>query len=280
MLVREVKPQPGDVLFTPGDIHFDAQDDGALTLAIKVAKAFRMNTCCLIGDTFDSIGISRHGRPARNFRFGKGTIKAEARAARPYIETIDAIVSSNRGPRPGGLHVLTGNHENWWRGVQDEFPGLLDHVWSDAYGDLFDGWHCYAEHTALKFGPLLVAHGHRLRGSLSINSAYNVLRNYPGQNTLYGHTHRIDACITPTFKYGAPVDHGAWTIGHLRDIATELKEPALGVHAERHKQGFALTHFFDAGGELRFKVDLIPIDRTSSGKPYCVVGGVYFEGER
>lgn len=278
MIVREITPLSGDVLLTPGDIHFDKQDDLALQLVCRVAQAFRVNTCALIGDTFDSVGISRHGRPARSFRFGKGTIKSEARAARPFIEEIDAIVSSNRDPRrPGGLYVLTGNHEHWWRAVQDDYPGLLDHPWFELYGDLFDGWHVLKEYTALRFGPLLVCHGHRLRGSLAQYSAASVLRNYPGQNTLYGHTHRVDQCVLPTYKYGSPVEHGAWTIGHLRDITLELKEPFLGPHAERHSQGFALTHFHDVGGDMRFNVTLVKIMRRPDGKPYCIVGGHLFE---
>jgi hypothetical protein len=273
-----MNPLPGDVLLTPGDAHFDKHDPQAWDLMLKVARAFRVNTCVLIGDTFDSIGVSRHGRPARSFRFGRGTIKAEAEAAQPYFETIEAIVGANRRPGDsGGLYCLTGNHEHWWRAVQDDVPGLLDHPWFELYGDLFDGWHVFKEYTALKFGPLLICHGHRLRGGLSKYSAASVLGNYPGQNTLYGHTHRVDSCITPTYKYGLTVDHGAWTIGHTRDIVLELKEPALGPHAERHKQGFALTHFFEVAGELRFKVDVVTIDRGPESQPYCVVGGVLFE---
>jgi hypothetical protein len=278
MLVRPVHPQSGDVLLVPGDIHFDKHDPPALDLMLDVAQAFRVNTCVLVGDTFDSVGISRHGRPARSFRFGKGTIKAEAAAARPYVEALDALVSSNRGAeRTGGLYCLTGNHENWWRAVQDDYPGLLDTPWHELYGDLFDGWHILQEYSALKFGPLLVCHGHRLRGSLSTYSAASVLRNYPGQNTLFGHTHRIDQCVLPTYKYGEPVEHGAWTIGHLGRIDLELRHPFLGPLSERHSQGFALVHFHDAGGDLRFNVTQVGVRRKPNGKPYCIVGGHLFE---
>lgn len=276
MLIKPIKTQSGDVTLIPGDIHADKQDDAALALVCKVAQAFRVNRCVLVGDTFDSVGISRHGRPARAFRFGRGTIKAEAKAIAPFLSSIEAIVCQNRGG-PGGLYVLTGNHENWWRLVQDEFPGLLDTPWFELYGDIFDGWHVLKEHTALRLGPLLVAHGHRLRGSLSKYSAASVLANYPGQNTLYGHTHRVDVATTPTYKYGSPVDHGAWTIGHLRDIRLELKDPHLGPFAERHQQGFALVSHFDVAGELRFNVDVVTIRRDRRNRPYCIVAGVLFE---
>ena len=281
MLVRPINPTLGDVWLIPGDIHFDAHDPRALAVMMKVAAAFRTNGVILVGDTFESAGISRHSRPGRKFRYGAGTIAAEAEAARPFVERLEALVAQNRGDRLGGLHVLTGNHENWFAAVQDEFPGLEDNPWHELYGDLFDGWHVWAESTALRLGSLLVCHGHRLRGSLSKYSAASVLANYPGQNTLYGHTHRVDQCLTPTYKYGNSVDHGAWSIGHMRDIKRELAQPVIGQFAERHKQGFALVSFHEPAdalfAELRFKVDVVTIDRTDGNSPYCVVGGVLFE---
>lgn len=276
MKVREIKVTSGDTYLIPGDIHADEQDDEALGLMVDIAVARRVNGVCLVGDTFESVGISRHGRPARRFRFGAGTIKAEADAIRPWLSSFKSLVRSYRGT-PGGLHVLTGNHERWWAAVQDEFPGLLDTDWPELYGDIFDGWHIHAEHTALKFGPLLVCHGHRLRGSLSSSSASSVLKNYPGQNTLYGHTHRVDSSITPSYKYGAPVRHGAWTIGHMKRMDIELKDPFLGPHAERHLQGFALVHFHEVEGEIRFQVEQVTVDRKNSGRPYAIVGGVLYD---
>lgn len=278
MLVREIDTWPGDVIGVPGDIHADKQDNEALRILFDVFRAFRVNTGVLVGDTMDSIGISRYPRLARDYRWGKGTIESEGNAIRPWLERFDALVSSNRdGHRIGGLHALTGNHERWTRFLADDYPGFLDTPWHEYYGDVFDGWHVWDEATALKFGPLLICHGHRLRGSLSVYSAASVLRNYPGQNTLYGHTHRVDSAVTPTYKYGVPVDHGAWTIGHMRDIRYELADPNLGPNAERHKQGGAVIHFFSVDGELRFKVDQVTIERKRDGKPFAVVAGVLFE---
>lgn len=276
MIVKPLNPKSGDVLLIPGDIHFDQQDDDALDLMLSVASGRRVNSVCLVGDTFESAGISRHGRPARKFRNGRATIEAERRAAEPWLAKLRNLAGYFRGT-PGGLHVLTGNHEHWWEGLQDDYPGLLDTPWVELYGTIFDGWHVHAEHVALKFGPLLVCHGHRLRGSLARSSAASVLANYPGQNTLYGHTHRVDACITPTYKYGLPVRHGAWTVGNMKRIDVELKDRFLGPHAERHLQGFALVDFYEIEGETRFTVELVTIDRKPSGAPYCIVGGVLYD---
>lgn len=277
MLVREIPTLPGDVYLIPGDMHFDKQDDRALHVMVNVARHRRVNGAIFIGDTFESSGISRHGRPSRRFRFGKGTIKSEERAARPWVDAITDIVQSNRpDTHLGGLYLLTGNHEHWWEGVQDEFPGLVDTPWYELYGDLFDDWHVFEEHDALKLGHLLVCHGHRLRGSLSRMSAAAVLANYPGQNTLYGHTHRVDVCTTPTYKYGEPVRHGAWTIGHMKAIIEEQKDRFVGPFAEKHQQGFAIVSFFSVNGDLRFHVEQAVIDRASDGSPYTSLGGTVF----
>lgn len=276
MIVKPTEINSGDVLLVPGDIHFDQQDDDALGLMLYVASSVNVNRVCLVGDTFESTGLSRHGRPARNFRIGRGTIESERRAATPWLSALRKLVKSKR-KKDGGLHVLTGNHERWWAMVQDDYPGLLDIPWSDMYGDAFDGWHVHSESIGLKFGPLLVCHGHWLRGSLARASAATVLANYPGQNTLYGHTHRVDSCITPSYKYGQQVRHGAWTIGHMKRQDIELTNEFLSPHAERHLQGFALITFYEVESEMRFGVEQVTIDRTPSGKPYCIVGGNLYD---
>jgi hypothetical protein len=280
VIVRNIDVKSGDVLLVPGDIHFAQQDDAALDLMLSVACGERVNSVCLVGDTFESTGISRHGRPARRFRLGAGTIRSEARAAAPWFSALRNVARHFRGA-PGGLHILTGNHERWWGAVQDEFPGLLDTEWPDVYQsavpDLFDGWQIHEEYVGLKYGPVLVSHGHRLRGALARSSAASVLANYPGQNTIYGHTHRVDSAITPSYKYGAPVRHGAWSVGNLKRTDIELKDAFLGTHAERHLQGFALVSFYEVEGEMRFGVELVTVDRAPSGKPYAIVGGKYYE---
>ncbi len=279
MIVRPVKVRGGDVLLVPGDIHFKHHDPVALDLMITVAAANRVNTVTLVGDTFESAGISRHTSLRRRASLTRDTVAREAEAAAPYLSQLQECVRYFRGAgRGSGLHVLTGNHEFWWNELQEEYPGLTDTPWFELYGDLFNNWHVHAEYTALRFGSLLVCHGHRLRGSLSSSTAATVLRNYPGQNTLYGHTHRVDAAVTPSYKYGRPVDHGAWSVGHMRAIRGEMIDPFLGPHAERHKQGFALVFFYDVDGALRFKTELVTVDRTEDGRPYCIAGGTLYEG--
>ena len=274
MNVIERKVRPGDALLIPGDMHHDKQDDGAIEVMTKVARAAKVNRVCIVGDTFESAGISRHKslRSAKNFRFGKGTIKAEQRAAEPIFAALRGLASKSRD-------ALTGNHEAWWDEVQDDYPGLLDTAWYEAYGDLFDGWNVRAEHTAIKYGPLLVCHGHRLRGSLAKYAAASVLGNYPGQNTVFGHNHRLDVATRPTFKYGRQVWHGAWSVGHLKRRDIEIKEKQIGPFAETHQQGFGIASFFDRGtdknGEEKvgFEMQLFRIHRDTNDNPVVIYGG-------
>lgn len=280
MKVKTIEVAAGDVLLVPGDMHFDQQDQGAIDVMLRVAAAACVNQVCLVGDTFESTGISRHHgmRTARKFRTGKGTIKQEGEAAMPTILALRAQVRATRDDQLG-LHMLTGNHEAWWSGVQDEFPGLLDTPWYELYGDLFDGWQVHEEHMALKYGTLLVCHGHRLRGSLNKNSAAAVLANYPGQNTMYGHTHRIDQCTTPTFKYGIPSCHGAFSVGGLKDRDIEIRDGMLGPHSEKHQQGFGLTSFFSRGaGLLGFDAQVVRIHRDGDDRPMAVYNGEVYYG--
>jgi hypothetical protein len=277
MEVQEVKVQPGDSLLIPGDMHHDKQDQKAIELMIKVARAARVNHTCLVGDTFESAGISRHAsmKARKNFKLGKGTIKAETKAARPNIVALGELGSKSR-------NVLTGNHEAWWAMIQDDVPGLADHEWWELYGNLFDGWTVRENSVALKYGPLLVCHGDRLRGSLSKYAAATILANYPGQNTVCGHNHRLDVCTAPTFKYGKQVWHGAWTVGHMKDRMLEIREAIIGPFSEKHQQGFGIATFYSRGRKvsdekLGFDLQLYRIHRDADDNPMVIYAGAVFK---
>lgn len=273
MQVIERKVDPGDALLIPGDMHCDKEDRPAINVMLKVARAAGVNRACLVGDNNESAGISRHKslRAARNFRFGKGTIKSEARHLGPILKEIEKFATKSRD-------CLTGNHELWWEEVQEEFPGLSEHEWFEVYGGIFDNWEVRAEYTAIKYGPLLVCHGHRLRGSLSKYAAATILSNYPGQNTVCGHNHRLDVATTPTFKYGQQVFHGAWTVGHLKRRDIEIKEKNIGPFSEKHQQGFGIATFFSRGaGKLGFDMQLYRIHRDANDRPMVIYGGEVYK---
>lgn len=267
------------LLVVPGDIHAPGQDDAALGLMTKTVECVAQDLAlsredialCLTGDTFDSAGFSPHPGMRRKVRTGRATLDTEKRAMAPWFHTWRGIFSK--------VHVIAGNHEAW----QESDLALSDSSWHDVYGELFDGDEviAYPEGTRLVFGKLVVCHGHDLRGSLAANSAASVLREYPGQNTLYGHTHRLQSCTTPTYKYGEPVEHGAWTVGVMCRPDFEHTDRTMRKFADRHQQGFALVHFEqEYQGDADFQVELCSIRRSgASGLSTWAAGRKYTVGQ-
>lgn len=276
--IVERRVQNGDKLLIPGDIHHDKQDQAAVEVMLNLARNVGVNRVCLVGDTFESAGISRHPTLRRKVKIGKGTIKAERAAALPNIRALREIGSKS-------ADCLTGNHEDWWDALSDDYPAFEDMKWYEAYGDLFDGWRVRKEYTAVKYGPLLVCHGHRLRGSLAKYSAASVLANYPGQNTAYGHCHRLESATTPTHKYGRQVWHGAFTVGHLKRRDVEIREKHIGPFSEKHQQGFGIVSFFDRGFDSEtglakqgFDITLYRIHRDTNDRPMVIHNGEVYRG--
>lgn len=252
MRIVRVSVRPGDQLMVLPDIHFPDQDDLVCAVAMQIKRAIRPQHVVQVGDAFDSAGISRHPKEMKQFLAGGRTLRDEFEVAAPLLR--DFAEGTN-------ARMLMGNHENWWRLLQNEHPGLVGtDFWDLAPAGTFDGWHLYEEGTALLYDSLLVVHGHDLNGSLAQSSAATVLRNYPGQNTAYGHTHRIDSCTRPSLRYGRHTVHGSWSFGTLRRLSTELNhpEPKIRLSAERHENGIGVVTF---GSEGHFSVETVRIFR-------------------
>lgn len=278
MKIRQLPTKPADKWVVPGDIHFDQEDPAALAVMTDVMIGEGVNGMILVGDTMNSMGISRHQslKATRHYLGGSGTIKSELFHAKPWVEDWEALITKRREDesRTGGLEVIEGNHENWFNVVQDDYPGFLGMKWHELYGDLFNKWHMNDDNTGLKLTSLLIVHGDSLRGALSKKSAAKVLQEYPGQNTLYGHTHRQDSAVVGTLKDGTQEFHGAFTVGHMRDRDSELSDKYSKQHAERHRQGFGLITIIPIGNKtLGFNVDLVPIHRDENDRPFAVIGG-------
>lgn len=266
MEVIEYKVDPGDKLLIPGDIHVDKEDLPAIRVMVKAAARLGVNRVCFVGDGHESAGISRHPSLRKKVKGGKGTIKSEKRHMKAILNLMESQLKLK------SKDVLTGNHEDWWDTVQVDYPAFDDMQWWEVFGDLYDGWTVREEQVALKYGPLLVCHGHRLNGSLAKFAAASILANYPGQNTACGHNHRLDVATTPTFKYGQRVSHGAWTVGHLKRRDIEIKEKKIGQFSEKHQQGFGISTFFSrGGGKLGFDMSLYRIHRDHKDRPMVVL---------
>ena len=102
MSVRVIDVAPGDKWVFPGDIHFDQQDNDALNVMTEVMAGEGVNGMCQIGDTMNSIGLSRH-KPllaARHYRKGESTVKSEHAAAEPFFRAWRSLVEVRRRLRP------------------------------------------------------------------------------------------------------------------------------------------------------------------------------------
>jgi hypothetical protein len=265
MNVKTLPVRAGTRLFIPGDIHFPVHWEALLRLYHKSLPAImkgRAGQVVLIGDTFDSFGLSTHQKAAKARRT-RGRIKDEVAAGAPHVKAF------TRWPTT----VLTGNHEDWWDDVVDENPALEGFEWWDMYRGALEGAKVMPYGTALMAGPLFICHGDELLGSLSKQSARTVLSNYPGQNSLYGHTHRIDQCTRPTAKNGGQVTHGAWSIGHSRDPDRIQEDKVLRPFADAWEAGGAVVDFYADAGELYFTVQLIRVFRDAKGRPMFQVDG-------
>lgn len=244
--------EPPKLLVAPGDIHFPLQDNKALRLMTAVVEgvadqlALSREDLELVstGDTFNTAGFSPHPSVRRSVHRDGGSLQAEINAATPWFNTWRSTF--------GKIRLLCGNHEAW----QESSLALEGGNWWDVYGTTLAGCEVYPEGTRLHYGRLVVAHGHDLRGSLAKHSAATVLGEYPGQNTLYGHTHRLQACTTPTTRNGRLVAQGAWTVGMMADRAKERRDRGMRKFTDRHQQGFGLVYFFPSG---LFKVELCEI---------------------
>lgn len=266
MVCTPLRVGPRTRIWSPGDLHFPEHWEALLrSYQRNLPRIFkgREGRTVLIGDTFDSYGLSRHQKAAKEART-RGRIKDEIRAAKPHLAWMREL---------GPVDVLTGNHEDWWDDLVDENPALEGFEWWDMYAEALEGCTVHPYGTALVAGKLLMCHGDELKGSLSQQSAKTVLANYPGQNSLYGHTHRLDQCTRPTSKNGEQVAHGAWTIGHSRDPGRIQRDKALRAFAESWENGGAVIDFYKMGPELFFNVQLYRVFRDGRGAPVFMIDG-------
>lgn len=259
-MITEIKVRAGDRVLIPGDIHFPVQDQRCLDVMTNLAADLGVTKLFLQGDTFDYWGLSRHQKSADRAALD-GHLKDELAAAAPWLTTWTELWPTWMGP---------GNHEDRWYDLVDDSPALLGTEWFSPleWHDLDHGVTFLGRNYLAKLGPLVVCHGDTLRGAMRNNSARSVLSEYPGQNTVYGHTHRIDVCTRPTWKNGEPVSHGAWNVGHLSDVS---KQQYASMPVWEH--GFGIVDFYssEAGG-LGFTLNQARI-HTDGRRRVCNVLG-------
>lgn len=257
----DVLVRPGDRILVPGDIHFGSADLAAVALMTSVAEGCGVTAVVLQGDTFDCGGLSKHRKPAKRQTDGSTTVTYEVAEAREPMAALLRACGGNG-------YIMKGNHEDRVaRLVDDEMPALVGLQWSELYQAALTGWEVVPDEAFVRAGRVSIFHGHTLTGMRmggGVTPAKTVLGHYPGQNTVFGHTHRRDQYSRPTWKDGAKVEHGAWNVGHLSDEA----EAGWSGH-NAWERSFALISFFEGG---RFSVDLAQFAGAGAGVRCYVLG--------
>lgn len=265
--VHKLNVGDGSVVLVPGDVHFGSCDLPVFHLMLEAAEDAGITHVVLQGDTFDGVAMSKHSKEALRANSGELTIQYEIDEGTEPMASLASLV-------PGGHAVIMpGNHDGQrTERFINENPGFAGMEWYDLYAPALEGWTKLPNNVDVKAGALNIAHGHRIRGlerGGGVTPCRTVLSNYPGQNTLFGHTHRRSFDTRPTWKDGRQVVHGAWNVGHLQDLAkvgTWINDPAW-------EQSFALVSYHEVNRELYFDVSLARVLRDRRNRPTVLVSG-------
>jgi hypothetical protein len=241
---------------------------------LLAASSLKCNRACLIGDTNDNDDMNSHGRDAER-AVKDGALEKDDEDTAPLTREIREALWNYKGKEQ--CIALEGNHEGRVYRFVDKNPQFLGWQWYTPFSKTYTGWKTLGRFYGVQYGPLNVVHGHQLEGfdfGGGKAPASTCLANFSCQNTLFGHTHRIDADITPMQKDGRQVLHGAWTIGHLSQT---LKHKYAVKHRHHWQHGFAIVDFWPLGNKLGFTVHQGRYIADGRGRPYLTVLGRVFK---
>lgn len=261
--ILRVLTSPGDRALLFHDVHFPIHDPGCMDVVVEAAQVLGCNIAVANGDIFDALAVSSHRRPARQ-ALQYGSLELEAEVGEPYLRAIRSAI-------PYCIYKR-GNHEERVERLVDENPGLAGLEWYEPFAQAVEGWDCLPGDCVVKLGGLNIFHGHEITGTLRKHPATAVLSAYPGQNTYFGHCHKIDVATTPTSKDGRQVVHGAWTGGHLAD---PRKMGYAASFRQAWQQGFSVVEQWENG---LFTVHPTRIFRDTRGMPLAHVLGKTLRG--
>lgn len=265
----------GDRILIPGDIHGQIVSRRHFDLMLKAAHDLKCNRAILPGDTNDNDAMNSHGREAERLVRDGCLARDDEATAKLTREIRECIVKKNEDT----FIALEGNHEARVYAFVKKHPEFLGWEWYTPFPKTYTGWKKLPRFAGVQLGPLNVVHGHQLEGfeyGGGKAPASTALSNYPCQNTLFGHTHRIDCDITPVQKDGIQVLHGSWTIGHL-SVTAEHKYAIK--HRHRWQHGFAIVDFWQlgrSGKKLGFTVHQGRFICDGRGRPFLnILGRTY-----
>lgn len=256
-----VATEPGDAYFIPGDLHFGDCEEGALEeawdyfLYDQPTLSGRFGVI-LQGDTLDAHQLSKHPKDAR-----RSLLAGEIELAAPWLHSFSSS--------PLGCTMILGNHEHRVaRSIRDDVPGLLGLPGTDfgALTGLKDipGLEILGHGDRVVLGRnVVVEHGDAMRGGKNgRKSTSAVLRDYPEQVTIYGHTHAAACEYKTIWGPDGPSVRAAVNVGHFQrmDGLAEFAPDPNWQHA------FAVVRFLEDG---MFSVKLYLV--LKSGKKWVVV---------
>lgn len=240
MSVVHLHYPPGSVIYVPGDSHFGSQDDRAHRVAWDCARDAGVTHVLSLGDTFSFYALSQHPKE-RTRLMESGALQLELEEALPWLEEW-------RGREGRTITLGPGNHEErWYRFVEDN-PGFAGTQWWHEFRGTFAtlGIRTLPRKFTAVIGKLAAFHGHTARGhrkGTPADSLATMLRHYPAQNTMYGHTHRVGMEVKTTWKHGIHEQHCAINVGHLES----LDEIQSYQDAPSMQQGFVILRIFPGG---------------------------------
>lgn len=243
-------------VLVPGDIHHDKQDQPAVQAMQDWwdGRGYTRSKSVLQGDTFDLWGLSRFPKKAKRL-WDNAQLMAEVDAGRPFLKWAAGMSD--------GCDMILGNHEKRLEAVLDDNPTLcgcpgIEFGAMTGLSDI-EGLEILDWNTQVWIGDkVCIRHGDAPGFPKTCQA---VVKKYPDQVTIFGHTHRIASAFSTV--YGPNGDgqvRGAYNVGHLSLLPEYYDDPDWQL-------GFMEIEFFgDRGnGEPFFRCIQHHIFRDSKG---------------
>ena len=239
------------------DCHVPYHDPKAWACALAVARGAHPDGCVQLGDfgSFDS--VSRYKHDPRLVL----PLEEEVAGCNASLDELDLALKTG-GCARGNRWFLEGNHE---RRIDDY---ILDRApearfavdWRDMLHLDRRGWQTRPYKESLVFGEARISHDF---GRAGVNAARATLLDV-GQNTIFGHTHRLQVMYQGT---QAGKRHVGATLGWLGDME-KITYRHRDLLRRDSQLGFGWAHFLASG---EFWLQAVPI---VGGR--CIVDGVVY----
>jgi len=254
---------PRSLIIIP-DLHIPWHHARGVAALIEFCYDRRPQMAVQLGDAYDMYSASSYAKKHSRMRGHGGTLFEEAQSGTGFWLNLLASCDS--------VHYIPGNHEDrLHRNIVEANPALAGHPALELPSVLLlpQGVNTHPVGTKLRVGNIIICHGDQLLGRLDrrTHPALDVLRKYPNQHTVFGHTHKIATAGQVVYNYDRPRTFAAWNIGWLGDhTQVEYETDPLW------RLGFAYVEFWsDGDGRQRFtfyQIEMVDGRFSWGGKVY------------